>query len=270
MREWKLIKNIFSRIKVLKSGNSSKSQKWKDINEKKWEYLGVYHTLYSKKVYEENKKLIRFAENCNFITENEADSFLKLAEYYKVQARHAVYVEKFKNEKCYIYKFICKTTKENYLGQCNMEVTTIEKKEPHYVSCSELLIQLNEGQFEKDYNKMENCYYLKKHFDPVSRILEFEEEVKKAQAEGKILYQEDITSAMWMEDTLYSYISLKIYKEEGSYETVRNLELDKFMKNPETYITQKNKLNKVIGDLNKNELEEENVTVTPTSKLMEE
>ena len=250
---------MFSKIKMLKSGDISKGQKW--------EYLGVYHTPYSKKVYEENEKLIRFAENCKFITKDEAYIFLKLAEHYKIQAKHAVYVEKLKNEKCYIYKFICKTTKENYLGQRNMEVTTIEGKKPHYVSCSESLIQLNKGQFEKDYDKMENCSYVKKHFDPVSRIVEFEEEVKKAQVEGKILYQEDITSAMCMEDTLYSYISFKIYKEEGSYETVKNLELDKFMKNPETYITEKNKL---IENLNKNKLEEENVTIKPTSKLPEE
>lgn len=266
---WALVKNMFSRIKMLKSGEISKNQKLEDLNNKiaKWEYLGVYHTPYSKKVFKENEKLIRFAKDCKFITKDEADSFLNLAKHYKVQARHAVYVEKLKNEKCYIYKLICKTTKENYLGQRNMEVTTIEKEEPHYVSCSESLIQLNKGQFEKDYDKMENCSYVKKHFDPVSRIVEFEEEVKKAQVEGKILYQEDITSAMCMEDTLYSYISFKIYKEEGSYETVKNLELDKFMKNPETYITEKNKL---IENLNKNKLEEENVTIKPTSKLPEE
>lgn len=230
---------MFSRIKMLKFGDSSKSQNW--------EYLGVYHTPYSKKVYEENEKLIKFAENCNFITKKEANIFLKIVDHYKIQAKHAVYVEKLKNEKCYIYKLICKTTKENYLGQHNMEVTTIEGKKPHYVSCSESLIQLNKGQFEKDYDKMENCSYVKKHFDPVSRIAEFEEEVKKAQVEGKILYQ-----------------------EEGSYETVRNLELDKFMKNPETYIIEKNEKNKLIENLNKNKLEEENLMIKPTLKLPEE
>jgi hypothetical protein len=271
MREWEIIKSMYSKIKALKS-DSHNSQKLKEMNNKKekWEYLGVYHTPYSKKLHERNEELINNAEDCNFITKKEADSFKILSEQFKVKARHAVYVEKLKNEKCYIYKLICKTTKPNYLGQQNIKVETLENGKPHYVSCAESIIQLNRGQFEKDYNKMENCNYVKNHFDPVSRIKEFEEEIKKAQIKEKILYQEDITPAINMEDTLYSYISLKIYEEKGSYETEKNIELDNFMKDSETYTKtyiEKNKLNKIIENLNKNKIEEENVM---TSKLPEE
>ena len=63
------------------------------------------------------------------------------------------------------------------------------------------------------------------------------------------MYQNDLTAAWWMEDTLYSYISLKIYEEEGSYETARNIELDNFMENPEIYT--KNYLKKEIESKNK-------------------
>lgn len=236
----------------------------------------MYHTPYSKKIHEENVRLINYAVDCNLITIKEAKSFKHLSHHFKIQARHAVYVEKLQDEKCYIYKFICKTTKQDYLGQHNMEVKVntleLEGKKPHYVSCSESLMQLNKDQFEKNYYKMEDCYYIQDHFDPLSRILEFENETKKAQAEGKILYQEDITSAMCMEDTLYSYVSFKIYEEEGSYETKRNLELDNFMKNPkiytENYLLNK-KLNQPLENLNKNKVEEEDI-LEILSKLPEE
>ena len=273
MREWEIIKSMYSRIKALKFGKDPHTnQKLKEMNDKKekWEYLGVYHTQYSKKLHEKNVELIKKAEVCKFITKNELKSFKILSNHVKIQTRHAVYVEKLKNEKCHIYKFICKTTEPNYLGQQNIKVETLENGKPHYVSCAESIIQLNKGQFEKDYNKMRDCNYVTKHFDPVSRIKEFEEEIKKAQIKEKILYQEDITPGMWMEDTLYSYISLKIYEEEGSYETEKNIELDNFMKDPETYTKtyiEKNKLNKIIENLNKNKIEEENVM---TSKLPEE
>lgn len=272
MGEWEFIKNMFSKIKVLNPVDVN--QKLKDIHTKinKWESLGVYHTPYSKKIHEENIKLINYALDCNLITIKEAKGFKHLSHHFKIQARHAVYVEKLQNENCHIYKLTCKTTKQDYLGQRNMEVNTLEGKKQHYVSCLESLIQLNKGQFEKIYYKMEDCNYILDHFDPVSRILEFENETKKEQAEGKILYQEDITSAMCMEDTIYSYISLKIYEEEGSYETKKNLELDNFIKNPqkytENYLVNK-KSNQILENLNKNKVAEEDISEI-FSKLPEE
>ena len=251
MREWEIIKSMYSRIKALKSGRDSHSSlKEMDNKKEKWEYLGVYHTQYSKRLHKKNEKLIQYAEDCNFITKNEAESFKILSNYVKIQTRHAVYVEKLKNEKCYIYKLICKTTEPNYLGQQNIKVETLENGKPHYVSCAESIIQLNKGQFEKDYNKIRDCNYVTNHFDPVSRI-------------------EDITPVIKMEDTLYSYISLKIYEEEGSYETEKNIELDNFMKDPETYTKTYIEKNKIIENLNKNKIEEENENVM-TSKLAEE
>ena len=76
-----------------------------------------------------------------------------------------------------MYKLICKITKRKHLNKCNMEVkiiTTERELESHYVTCEESIIQLNKEQFEKNYKKIEGCYYVKKHFNPLSRIEEFE------------------------------------------------------------------------------------------------
>ena len=253
------IKKVFNKIKVLNSNfNSKPGNVNQNVNndKKNWEYKGVYHAPYSKDVYDKNEKLIKFAKSCKFITNDETKSFMKVSEVLKKQAKHAVYVEKLQDED--IYKFICKTTEKKHLNKCNMEIKTITTEgrvKPYYVGCEESIIQLNKEQFEKNYKKIKECDYIKSLFNPLSRIEEFENAVKKAKAEGNILYQNDLTAAMWMEDTLYSYISLKIYEEEGSYETARNVELDNFMENPEIYT--KNYLKKEIESKNKNEENEE-------------
>ena len=250
---------MFNKIKVLNSNfNSKPSNVNQNVNNEKknWEYKGVYHTKYSKDIHEKNEKLIEFAKLCKFITYDETKSFIKVSAVLKKQARHAAYVEKLQNED--IYKLICKTTEKKHLNKCNMEVKIITAEgelEPHYVTCEESIIQLNNEQFEENYKKIEECDYIKSLFNPLSRIEEFENAVKKAKAEGNILYQNDLTAAWWMEDTLYSYISLKIYEEEGSYETARNVELDNFMENPEIYT--ENYLKKEIENLNKNKEGEE-------------
>ena len=129
---------------------------------------------------------------CKFITNDETKSFIKVSAVLKKQARHAAYVEKLQNED--IYKLICKTTEKKHLNKCNMEVKTITTEgelEPHYVTCEESIIQLNKEQFEENYTKIKECDYIESLFNPLSRIEEFENAVKKAKVESKNKNEED-------------------------------------------------------------------------------